>query len=126
MTSSVLTSVKKTLNLAEDDTSFDPELVLYINSIFSVLNGLGVGPANGFAIEDKEGTWEDFIGTDLRRNQVKTYMCLRVRLLFDPPTTSYLIDSMDRQVKELEWRINEYRERTEWMDPDPDPDPELV
>lgn len=117
MTSSVLTSVKKTLNIAEDDTAFDPELVLHINSIFSVLNDLGVGPVEGYEIVDKEDTWESFLGVDPRLNKVKTYMYLRVRLLFDPPTTSYLIEATEKQVQELEWRINVQREATAWTNP---------
>ena len=120
MITSILTSVKKTLGLPELDTSFDEDIVLHINSVFATLNQLGIGPANGFAIEDKVPTWDAFLGTDPRRNNVKSYMYLKVRVLFDPPNTAHLQDAMQKNILELEWRINAYREETEWVDPDPD------
>lgn len=121
METSILTSTKKILGLDEDYTAFDPDIITHINTAFSILAQLGVGPVQGFMIEDAEAVWEDFIGTDNRYNMVKTYVWLKVRQLFDPPTTSYLITAFDEQVRELEWRINSYREETEWVDPDPDP-----
>ena len=119
--SSILTSVKKILGIAEDYTAFDVDILMHINTVFATLNQLGIGPDDGFAIEDKTPTWDAFLGTDLRRNNVKTYVYLRVRMLFDPPTTSYLIQAQKEQLEELEWRINAYRESTEWVDPDPAP-----
>lgn len=110
MSDSILTSVKKVLGIAEEYTAFDPDIVLHINSVFSTLNQLGIGPEVGFAIEDKEDLWSDFLGNDIRLNSVKTYVCLRVRLLFDPPATSFVQDSMKRQIEELEWRLNVHRE----------------
>jgi hypothetical protein len=77
-------------------------------------------------IEDAEDTWDAFLGTDLNLNAVKTYTYLRVRLLFDPPTTSYHIAAIKEQIQELEWRLNVYRETTEWVDPNPEIDPELI
>jgi hypothetical protein len=121
---SILTSVKKILGIDEDYTAFDEDIIVHINTVFSTLNQLGIGPNVGFAIEDDTATWDDLLGTDLRLNSVKSYTYLSVRLMFDPPTTSYLIESMNKQVKELEWRINTYREEESWTDPDPDPEPE--
>ena len=119
MITSILTSVKKTLGLPEADTSFDEDIILFVNSVFATLNQLGVGPADGFAIEDKVPTWDAFLGTDKRKNNVKQYVQMRVRMAFDPPSTSYHQTAMENQIKELEWRINAYREETDWINPDP-------
>ena len=120
MTESILNSVKKTLNLAEDFTSFDADVILHINSVLSTLNQLGIGPEEGYMIEGSDETWVTFFGSDPRLNNVKSYIYLRVRMLFDPPTTGYHTQAMQEQIKEMEWRINVYREGTEWVDPDPD------
>ena len=110
MTDSILTSTKKILGIDEDYEAFDVDVVTHINGVFSTLNQLGIGPEEGFMIDDKSDLWSDFLGDNLRLNNVKTYMYLRVRMLFDPPTTSYLIEALNTQVKELEWRINVNRE----------------
>jgi hypothetical protein len=110
MSSSILTTVKKVLGIDDDYTAFDVDIIMHINTVFSILHDLGVGPIEGFAIEDRTKTWDDYLGTDLRVNSVKTYIYLRVRLLFDPPTTSYLQSAMEAQYKELEWRLNVQRE----------------
>jgi len=94
---------------------------MHINSILSILTDIGIGPPNGFAIDDADATWDDFLDGDLRLNSVKTYVYLRVRLLFDPPTTSYLMASMKEQYQELEWRLNVQREGVSWTDPNPLP-----
>jgi hypothetical protein len=117
---SILTSVKKNLGIADAYEVFDPDIILYINTAFSTLNQLGVGPELGFTIDDKTTTWDAFIGTDKRYENVKTFVTLTVRMLFDPPQTSYLLDAMNKQIDELAWRINVYREETGWVDPDPD------
>lgn len=117
MSDSILNSVKKILGLGEDYTSFDEDVILNINSTFSTLNQLGVGPEDGFAISDDTATWVDFLGDDARLNHVKTYVWLRVRLLFDPPSTSYSLESMKHQVQELEWRLNVQREEMTWNSP---------
>ncbi len=124
MTDSILNSVKKTLNLAPDFTPFDQDVILHINSVFSTLNQLGIGPENGFQIESDAEEWVTFLGSDLRLNNVKTYMYLRVRMLFDPPTTGYHMEAMKEQIREHEWRINTYREGDAWVDHDPDLVPE--
>lgn len=117
---SILNSIKKNLGIAADYTAFDADILMHINSVFSTLNELGIGPDAGFMIEDDEPTWDAFIGEDLRLNSVKTYVYLRVRLLFDPPTTSYLIAATQEQIKEFEWRLNAVREKTAWVDPNVD------
>ncbi len=126
MSASILTSTKKILGIEETDTSFDLDILTHINSVFSTLNQLGIGPEQGFAIEDATPTWDAFLGTDPRLNQVKSYVYLRLRLIFDPPTSSYAITAMEKQVAEFEWRLNVYREETGWTDPDPDPVIETV
>jgi hypothetical protein len=115
--SSILTSTKKILGVEASDVDFDVEILTHINSVFSTLNQLGIGPEQGFMIEDATPTWDAFLGTDPRLNSVKTYMYLRVRMLFDPPQTSYLIDALNKQREELEWRLNVYCESTAWTDP---------
>jgi hypothetical protein len=121
MEQSILTSTKKILGIAEDYTVFDLDIITHINTAFSTLTQLGVGPANGFMIESSEELWTDFIAdNDLQYNAVKSYVFLRVRHLFDPPTTSYLITASEKQMQELEWRLNVHREETGWEDPDPD------
>lgn len=105
--SSILNDVKKLLGIEEDYTYFDKDIVIHINSVFGILNQLGVGPDNGFAIEDATAEWIDFLQTtDPRLNMVKSYMYAKVRLLFDPPQTSNLKESLERECSELEWRIN--------------------
>jgi hypothetical protein len=123
VTDSILDSAKKVLGVGPTDTSFDLDIVMHINTVFSVLNQLGIGPDAGYMIEDNTATWGAFIGTDPRLNSVKTYVYLRVRLLFDPPTTSFVIDSLTKQIQELEWRLNVKREGESWTDPLPPPPP---
>lgn len=110
MATSILTSVKKNLGLAEDYTAFDADILMHINTVLAILGDLGIGPEAGFYVEDVETTWEDYLGTDLRLSSVKTYVFLRVRLIFDPPGTSFHIESINKQIEELEWRISVYRE----------------
>lgn len=119
MNESILTSVKKTLNLAEDYTNFDQDVILHINSALATLNQLGVGPGVGFMIEDKTKIWSDFLGSDPRWNAVKSYVYLYVRLLFDPPNTGFGTTAIEKQLQELAWRLNVQREQTEWVNPDP-------
>ena len=119
MEQSILNSTKKILGIAEDYTVFDLDILTHINTAFSTLTQLGVGPVEGFMIEDEATEWTNFIGDDLQYNSVKSYVFLRVRLLFDPPTTSYLITALEKQVQELEWRLNVHREEDGWVDPDP-------
>lgn len=117
--SSILTDTKKVLGIAEDYTAFDADVIMHINTVFATLNQLGLGPEEGFMIEDETAEWSDFIGEDIRENSVKTYVYLRVRMLFDPPTTSYLLAAMEKQYQELEWRLSTHREATQWVSPFP-------
>lgn len=123
MTDSILDSVKKVLGLESTYTAFDTDIILHINSVISVLNQLGIGPVGGFMIVDNTATWDAFVGTntDMNLNMVKTYVYLRVRLLFDPPATSFAIEAFTKQYQELEWRLNVKREGESWTDPNPPP-----
>ncbi len=123
MTGSVLNDIKKILGLAPDYTEFDVDVILHINTVFTTLNSLGIGPTDGFMIEDNTATWDAFIGTDLNLNSVKSYIYLRVKLLFDPPTSGFVIDAMNKQLEELAWRLNVKREGESWTDPNPTPTP---
>ena len=116
-TDSILQSVKKILGIPESTEAFDPDIMMHINTALSTLTQLGVGPAEGFMIDDETATWESLLDGDPRLNSAKTYVYLRTRMLFDPPSTSFLIEAMDRQIKELEWRINVTREEVTWVDP---------
>ena len=109
MTDSILLTTKKALGLAEDYNVFDPDIIMHINSVFSNLATLGIGPEASFEIEDETKTWNDFT-SDVRLNSVKSYTYLKVRLMFDPPTTSFVLNAIQEQLKELEWRMNVYRE----------------
>lgn len=106
MEESILTSVKKLLGIADEITDFDTDIVIHINTVLGILNQLGVGPSEGFSITDKTSTWSDFISNAKNLETVKSYVGLKVRLLFDPSTSSAVADSINRLVSELEWRIN--------------------
>lgn len=110
MEESILTSTKKILGLSEDYTAFDLDILTHINAAFSILNQLGVGPIDGFFVEDKSDDWEDYGVPTNQLLLVKTYIFLKVRFLFDPPTTGFLITAMENQIKEYEWRLNAFRE----------------
>jgi len=102
---SILTSIKKLLGPEEDDTHFDPDIVMHINTVLMSLNQIGVGPETGFSISDKTKTWSDYLGTDINFEAVKSYIYLKVRLIFDPPSSTPLIEAIERQINELEWRL---------------------
>ena len=102
---SILTSIKKMLGIAEEYTHFDEDLIMHINSVFAILTQIGVGPSEGFSIEDKTDVWTDFIQDNKKLESVKSYTYMKVKLLFDPPINSSVIESMNRIISELEWRI---------------------
>lgn len=102
---SILTSIKKLLGIAEEYTHFDTDLTMHINSVLSILTQIGVGPSEGFSIKDKEDTWTDFIPESQKLEFVKSYVYMKVKLLFDPPISSAAIESTNRLTSELEWRI---------------------
>lgn len=103
---SILVSIKKLLGIPDDYTHFDQDVIIQINSAFSILNQLGVGPEEGFAIDGSSATWSEFIGEDPRLNLVKTFVQIKVKLAFDPPTSGTLMDSYNRQLDELTWRLS--------------------
>ena len=103
---SVLTSIKKMLGIVEEYTHFDADLIMHINSVLSILNQIGVGPSEGFSIKDIEDTWTDFIPQSSKLEFVKSYTYMKVKLLFDPPLSSAVIESTNRMIAELEWRLN--------------------
>ena len=110
MEQSILKSTKKILGLADDYTAFDSDVITHINTAFSTVNQLGVGPTGGFTIEDNADVWDDIGLPQNQENMIKTYIFLKVKMLFDPPTTSFTIDAMNDQLKELEWRLSTFRE----------------
>lgn len=104
---SILNSTKKKLGIAEDYTHFDDgDLIDHVNSVFMDLTLLGIGPEEGFIIEDEYSNWEDFISNPIQLQAVKTYMFLRVKLIFDPPQSSSVLSAYQEQIKELEWKLN--------------------
>lgn len=104
---SILTSVKEHLGPGAQHTAFDTQIIEHINSVFMDLNQLGVGPYSGFRIEDDTSTWSDFMSPkQLKFEAVKSYMYLRVRLLFDPPLNASVLESMTKQIDKWEWRLN--------------------
>ena len=103
---SILISIKKMLGITEDYTHFDNDIIMHINSVLMVLTQLGVGPEEGFMIEDDSNTWDEFIGESTQLQAVKSYVYLKVKLLFDPPLSSSVIESINRMITEFEWRLN--------------------
>lgn len=104
---SILTSIKKLLGIAESYKQFDTDIIIHINSALMVLNQLGVGPSQGFSIKDETNTWSEFIPEDrYDMESIKSYVYMKVRLLFDPPASSAAITSMEKLISELEFRIN--------------------
>lgn len=118
MEQSILKCTKKILGVDASLDVFDLDILTHINAAFSTLYQIGVGPAAGFYIEDDEPVWHDFIDDhEPILNACKTYVYLKVRMLFDPPTTSYLIGAMNRQDEEFVWRISTMREEYGWTPP---------
>lgn len=103
---SILTSIKKLLGLTAEYDHFDPDIIIHINSVFMILNQLGVGPKEGFTIEDDTSVWTDFIQDETKIEAVKTYVFLKVKLIFDPPSSGSVIEAYNRTISELEWRLN--------------------
>ena len=105
---SILTSIKKMLGIAEEYNHFDSDILMHINTVFMNLAQIGVGPSEGFVVENDNIAWSDFIqdGLNPRVEWVKSYVYLKVRLLFDPPTSSIHTEAINRNISELEWRLN--------------------
>jgi len=106
MTESILTSIKKLLGITAEYTIFDPDIIMHINSVFMILNQIGVGPEEGFRIEDDTTVWHDYIEDDEYLDAVKSYMHLKVKLLFDPPLNSAVMNATTQMIDQLEWRLN--------------------
>lgn len=104
---SILTSIKKLLGIAEGYEHFDADIIMHINSVFMLLNHLGVGPVNGFSIVDKSAIWNDYLPEGSKNFEaVKSYMNLKVKLLFDPPQSSSVMECYKQMASELEWHLN--------------------
>ena len=103
---SILTSVKKLLGYTKEQTDFDTDIIIHINSALARLNLLGVGPKDGFSIQDDIPIWEDFIEDNPKLNDVKTYVYLKVKLVFDPPSSASVVAAMERSIQELEFCLN--------------------
>lgn len=117
---SILTSVKKTLGFDKGYTQFDHDVITHINTCFFTLNQLGIGPPEGFAIEDDQTNWEDFVDGDINvsaMNALQTYFYLKIRSFFDPPETPHHIAALKEQIMELEYRLKTERELTKWNAP---------
>lgn len=103
---SILNAIKCLLGIDKDDTTFDTDIIIHINSVFMILTQLGVGPPEGFEITDKDDTWDDFVNEDdMHLKSLKTYMFMKVKLVFDPPLSSAVIASYEKLISELEWRL---------------------
>lgn len=103
---SILDSVKKLLGITEDYNQFDSDIIMHINSVFMILNQLGVGPEECFSIEDNSSTWSEFIPKGQSIESVKTYVFMKVKMMFDPPTSSIAAEAFNKNISELEWRLN--------------------
>ena len=107
MDESILTSIKKVLALDPDNRDFDTDIFLHINSVLAILQQLGVGPEEGFFLEDESTSWRDYLGDDAGHvAMVRSYMAAKVRILFDPPVSSAVMESLNRICSEFEWRAN--------------------
>ena len=102
---SILNSIKKRLGIMPEYEHFDDDIIMDINTVFTTLNQLGVGPSEGFHIENQDAEWTDFVNDMSKLEFVKTYVYLKVKLLFDPPQSSFVIEAIKSQLSELEWRI---------------------
>ena len=103
---SILTSIKKLLGIDEGYDIFDSDLIFHINSVLMILTQMGIGPAKGFLIEGEDAEWSDFIDDSTEIEAVKSYVYMKVKLIFDPPQSSAVIESMKQLINELEWRLN--------------------
>lgn len=107
---SILDSIKKLLGISAECTSFDTDIILHINSVLAALTQIGAVPDSGFLVTDNTAKWSELLGNDPRLNLVKSYIYIKVRLLFDPPASSSVLDTLGRTAAELEWRINIFDE----------------
>lgn len=120
---SILLTIKKMLAIESDFDGFDTDIIVAINTAFMSLNQLGIGPEDGYSINDTEKKWSDYFGAKINLEGVKTYIYLKTRLIFDPPSNSFLVDAIARQIEELEHRLIDQMEFFV-TDPLPLPPPE--
>jgi hypothetical protein len=113
MENSILTSTKQILNISAAYTNFDLDIITHINSTFSIISQLGIGPDGGYMITDASSHWSELAISNDQLNIIKTYVFLRVRMLFDPPTSGFLLDAMKQQISEYEYRLSYLREATQ-------------
>lgn len=106
METSILNTIKKLLGIDSTYTAFDTDIIVAINSAFSVLTQLGMGPTSGYRITGTTETWANYLGTAVNLDLVKDYIYLKVRYIFDPPSSSFAVNAINEQIKEYEWRIN--------------------
>ena len=106
MQDSILMTIRKLVCGNPYADHFDTDLLVHINACFSILSQLGVGPENGFVVTDETQSWSSYSDNDRILNMVKTYVTLKVKKIFDPPLTSSVLEAMDKEIKELEWRLN--------------------
>ena len=106
MDESILTSIKKLLGITEDYDYFDQDIIMHINAAFMGLTQLGIGTSEGFLITDDTDAWSDFIDDSTNLGSIQSYVYMKVKLMFDPPQNSFTVDSMQKLVNELEWRLN--------------------
>lgn len=103
---SIFDCIKKLLNVDVEDFGFDMDIIMHINSALMVLTQIGIGPVEGFVITDNTSKWQDFIGNSIKLEAIRTYIYLKVKLVFDPPASTTVLDAMSRSVTEFEWRLN--------------------
>ena len=106
MQDSILMTIRKLVCGDPYADHFDTDLLVHINACFSILNQLGVGPENGFVVTDETQSWSSYSDNDHILNMVKTYITLKVRVIFDPPLTSSVLEAMNKAISQLEWRLN--------------------
>ena len=106
MQDSILMTIRKLVCGDPYADHFDPDLLVHINACFSILNQLGVGPENGFVVTDETQSWSSYSDNERVLNMVKTYVTLKVKKIFDPPLTSSVLEAMDKEISQLEWRLN--------------------
>lgn len=109
---SILLSVKKMIGPAAEQEHYDPDIINHINSVFMDLTQMGVGPSDGFIIEDDTTVWTDFVSDIKKMAAVKSYMYLRVKLLFDPPASPTILEAMNRDINRYEFRLTHAAEFT--------------
>lgn len=106
MDETILGTTKQLLGIHETMDAFDESIRMNLNIVFMILNDLGVGPAIPFSLKTGKESWSEFTDDAVLAEQLKTYVYLRVRMMFDPPSTSFVIDAINKQIQEIEWRLN--------------------